>query len=59
MRVALYVRDGAKCVACGKQYGGGPNVLQIHHITPRSEGGSSCLDNLVLLCQKCHTEEHK
>lgn len=43
-----------KCYVCGvKEY------LQIHHIIPRSIGGSEEWDNLILLCKKHHLELHK
>ena len=28
----------------------------VHHIIPRAEGGGNSLDNLILLCRKCHDE---
>lgn len=32
--------------------------LTVHHIIPRSEGGSHDLVNLVTLCRPCHDLEH-
>jgi 5-methylcytosine-specific restriction endonuclease McrA len=28
--------------------------LHVHHIVPRSEGGTDALSNLVTLCHVCH-----
>ncbi len=28
--------------------------LEVHHITPRSEGGSNKENNLIVLCKNCH-----
>jgi hypothetical protein len=36
-----------------------PDRLTKHHILPRSEGGPTALENLVLLCRDCHTSLHK
>lgn len=30
------------------------DFLDVHHITPRSEGGPNTADNLIALCQNCH-----
>ncbi|NEP27594.1 RNA-guided endonuclease IscB [Moorena sp. SIO3I6] len=39
-----------ECTYCGKQ-----NVpLQIEHIHPKSKGGSDCVRNLCLACEKCN-----
>jgi DNA mismatch repair protein MutS len=32
--------------------------LEVHHITPRSEGGNNRLRNLIVLCEGCHDKEH-
>lgn len=29
-------------------------LMEVHHIVPRSDGGSNHPDNLVLLCARCH-----
>lgn len=41
------------CKICGRQAG------HVHHIRPRSMGGKNDLDNLVLLCNLCHTRVHE
>lgn len=50
IRKAVILRDGCKCMECGKT-----NCrLEVHHIKPRRSKGSSTLGNLITLCTKCH-----
>lgn len=50
IRKAVILRDGCKCMECGKT-----NCrLEVHHIKPRRLKGSSTLGNLIALCTKCH-----
>ena len=50
IRKAVILRDGCKCMECGKF-----NCrLEVHHIKPRRLKGSSTLGNLITLCTKCH-----
>ena len=52
-RKAVYARDGYLCALCGSvQY------LQVHHVIPRSQGGSDFPENLITLCSKCHGQAH-
>ena len=50
IRKAVIIRDGCKCMECGKSN----TVLEVHHIKPRRLNGSSTLGNLITLCSKCH-----
>src|SRR5574341_1371769 len=49
-----------KCQICGDEHGkvyqeSSVKVeLQAHHIIPKSEGGSSKIENLVAICDLCH-----
>ena len=43
-----------KCAICGNN-----DYLEIHHITPKEEGGNDDYDNLILLCACCHAAIHK
>ncbi|WP_323672995.1 HNH endonuclease signature motif containing protein [Candidatus Poriferisodalis multihospitum] len=52
-RRALIARDGA-CVGCGEP----PGECEAHHITPCQRGGKTRLDNLVLVCWRCHDLIH-
>lgn len=47
-------RMKVKCCVCG--WNEAP--LDIHHITPRKDGGSDELDNLTPLCPNCHRKAH-
>jgi len=57
-RIPAHERDGYKCVRCAS-----PDNLHVHHIdgkgkgTPKNERNDS-LDNLVTLCNKCHSMLH-
>jgi hypothetical protein len=50
---ALIVRDRG-CIRCGKP----PRYCQAHHIIGWASGGETDLENLCLLCQRCHTQLH-
>lgn len=53
VRRAIYKRDGYRCALCDS-----PKGLQIHHVMPRSEGGSNDPMNLITLCWVCHAIAH-
>ena len=48
-RIVLAVRDGG-CVNCGSPVEG----TEPHHIEWFSRGGATDIDNLALLCERCH-----
>lgn len=50
IRKAVILRDGCKCMECGKSN----CKLEVHHIKPRRLNGSNALSNLITLCEKCH-----
>ena len=50
IRKAVILRDGCKCMECGKT----DCRLEVHHIKPKRLKGSSTLGNLITLCTKCH-----
>ncbi len=52
-RIALIARD-RKCVGCGASAA----WCQAHHIIPWQPGGPTDLDNLCLLCSRCHHKVH-
>jgi hypothetical protein len=50
IRKAVILRDDCKCKECGKTN----RRLEVHHIRPRRLNGSTTLNNLITLCDKCH-----
>jgi hypothetical protein len=52
-RKAVAARDGS-CVGCGA----GRPYCDVHHVVWRSDGGPTDVDNLVLLCWRCHGDVH-
>jgi HNH endonuclease len=66
---ALYIRDGRLCVYCGREMMTLPGVEAwehepgirlpgdfptLDHIVPKSQGGRTVLDNLVIACATCN-----
>ncbi len=52
-RITLIARD-RKCIGCGAS----ADWCQAHHIIPWQPGGPTDLDNLCLLCSRCHHRVH-
>lgn len=52
-RVAIYMRDGSRCVYCGSR-----RRLTLDHVKPRAMGGTSRNGNLVTCCNACNTSKH-
>lgn len=42
-----------RCEYCGGTWG-----LQVHHIKSRGSGGDDVAENLICLCEVCHTRAH-
>ncbi len=59
---AVLVRDNYSCRVCGKSDVVSMDKdsfrvhmsVEVHHIIPRSSGGSSDFENLITLCEDCH-----
>jgi ATP-dependent DNA helicase RecQ len=49
-------RDEFRCVECGRSCE--PDAADIHHLLPRSAGGSDEPSNLITLCDGCHAAHH-
>jgi hypothetical protein len=47
-------RDGYQCQGCGVD----GCRLHVHHVIPRSDGGTDDIDNLQTLCPDCHAQTH-
>ncbi|MDR5897972.1 RNA-guided endonuclease IscB [Halomonas vilamensis] len=54
VKSACKTRDQHRCRVCKSE-----ERLQVHHLTPRSQGGSDKLSNLMTLCKDCHEAHHK
>lgn len=62
---AVLERDGHRCVSCKRSAGatdprlkaGKVTRLQVHHLTYERYGYER-LDDLVTLCERCHSTEH-
>lgn len=54
IRKKVFKRDHYQCRVCGDT-----DALTVHHITPRGEGGTDDLDNLITLCDACHQRVHR
>ncbi len=52
-RMALIARDRG-CVGCGAD----PDWCQAHHIVPWQADGPTDIENMVLLCSRCHQQIH-
>jgi ATP-dependent DNA helicase RecQ len=55
-REAALKRDNYKCVECGTSCGA--FEVDVHHLLPRSAGGTDEPSNLVTLCDGCHAAYH-
>ena len=53
IRTKLFKKYDNKCVIC-QQSLLGPEKVEIHHIKPRTEGGSNNISNLMPLHRICH-----
>jgi 5-methylcytosine-specific restriction endonuclease McrA len=49
VRLAVWQRDGGRCVECGNDF-----ELQYDHLIPFSMGGATTAENLQLLCARCN-----
>ena len=50
----LLVDTGRRCCLCPTLH-----QVQLHHITPKEEGGTDDIDNAISLCPNCHDMVHK
>ena len=52
VRNAVWNRDGGRCVECGSK-----DNIELDHIVPFKEGGSSTWRNLQILCESCNRKK--
>jgi len=58
-RITLFNRHDWECQNCNDHVPrDSGRELHAHHIRPISEGGGHSLDNLLPLCEECHTDIH-
>jgi 5-methylcytosine-specific restriction endonuclease McrA len=55
---AIYRRDAGRCRVC-RTIAAAFSPASVHHIRYRSAGGTDATENLILLCQNCHNDEHE
>jgi hypothetical protein len=53
LRTAVLERDAGRCTYCGVLQVGQSAVFHIDHVIPRSKGGVTSIENLVLQCPYC------
>lgn len=53
LRAQALERDGHKCQECGTE-----DDLQVHHLA-YGKAGDDLLDDLVTLCEDCHSQRHE
>ena len=56
VRAQVIQRDSFKCVECGTVARSAD--IDVHHLLPRSAGGTDDPSNLVTLCDGCHAAHH-
>lgn len=58
MKSYLLSRESGVCQLCGKPFTENDRI-EIHHIIPRSKGGTNRASNLAVLHSECHKRLHK
>lgn len=56
VRRTVLARDGHRCQAPGCNH---TRFLEVHHVVPRSRGGSNDPENLTVFCSGCHRLAHE
>lgn len=54
-RTNIFARDGYKCQYCGDKFD--INELTYDHVTPRSQGGKTCWENIASCCSDCNLKK--
>lgn len=54
LRAYIIAVQQGKCLLCGRR-----PIEHLHHVIPRSDGGSNGYKNIAGLCSKCHEKVHK
>ncbi len=53
-RRRILVRDGDRCVWCGRTVGAGLVAATTEHVLPKVKGGPSWIENEVVACARCN-----
>lgn len=54
-QLVLYViENNVKCAYCGRKYDDVKNKRTVDHVVPKSKGGETSLDNIIICCQVCN-----
>jgi hypothetical protein len=56
VRAAVLARDRHRCTTPGCR---STHFLEVHHVKPRTDGGSNRAENLITLCNRCHGFVHE
>lgn len=58
----VYARDENTCRVCRWSRElwtrADPRILELHHLKPHAERGENTLDNLIVVCSRCHDDIH-
>lgn len=57
-RDVIIDEKGRECEHCGGTTESGAESIEIHHIIPIEDGGGNEMDNLAVLCNRCHRALH-
>lgn len=58
LREAVFARDNYKCICCGKSAIKDGAILKIHHLGYRIGDRSNRMNNLISVCNNCHTSKN-
>lgn len=56
-RYNIYVRDGGRCMFCGKHLPFAKGAFTFDHLHPKSKGGPKDWLNIVLSCHQCNRKK--
>lgn len=58
----VYERANNCCELCGWNHARwsrrDPRIAELHHVTEHADGGANTVENLVVLCSRCHDDVH-
>ena len=54
-RKNVYIRDGGKCMYCGRKVS--LSGFSFDHVIPQSRGGKTSWENIVICCLRCNSQK--